>query len=181
MLTTEFQTILHPTDYTPDSRATLCSAANLALYHQARLVILHVVDTLGPERITYGEAVSQRQPEGYRRRLWEEFQRQVRLPSDLKDVELVLREGDPVEAIVHTAAEHRCNLIVLARHERSRFEQWLFRRTTEKVVGRASCPVLVLRVFGTPEQHAPDTGTDLHPLCLSQKLGQSTHRLRKVK
>jgi nucleotide-binding universal stress UspA family protein len=165
-------TILHPTDYTEEARMALAYAARLALVHHARLVLLHVVDTLGPERLTYGEAVSERQPEGYRRRLWEEFHSQVSLPASLGDVELVLREGDLVEGIVRTAAERGCKLIVMASHERSGFERWLLRGTAEKVLGRASCPVLIVKRPGTPKQIAPDADTELHPHCLSQRLGK---------
>jgi len=169
--------ILHPTDYTEKARLALAYAARLALVHHARLVILHVVDTLGPERLTYGEAVSQRQPECYRRRLWEEFNSQISLPPSLEDVELVLREGDLVKAIVHTAAEQGCNLIVMASHDRSGFDHWLFRGTAEKVLGRASCPVLVLKASSTHELTALDPATELHPHCLSQRLGRLRHVL----
>jgi nucleotide-binding universal stress UspA family protein len=179
MPTIDLQAILHPTDYTEDSQAALSYAAKLALSHQARLVILHVVDTLGPERVTYGEAVSQPQPEGYRRRLWGEFHSRVPLPSDLEDVELVLREGDPVEAIVNTAREQGCDLIVMASHEHSGFEHWLFRGTTEKLLQRARCPVLVVRPSGTPEQPVLEFDTNLHPHCLTQRLGRSPRCLRR--
>jgi len=179
MPTTALQTILHPTDYTEDSRAALSYAAKLAFSHHARLVVLHVVDTIGPERVTYGEAVSQRQPEGYRRRLWEEFHSRVQLPFDLEEVVLVLREGDPVEAIVHTATEQDCDLIVMASHERSGFEHWFFRGTTEKVLNHATCPVLVVGVSRRPERRALDSGTNLHPHCLTQKLERNPHRLQK--
>ncbi len=170
MRNTELQTILHPTDYTEDSRTALGLAAKLCVDHHARLVVLHVVGTLGPERVTYGEATSQRQPEGYRQRLWEEFHRRISLPSDLEDVELILREGDPVETIVRTASEQGCDLIVMANHKRSGFGHWLFRGTTEKVLGRAFCPVLVVRSSRTPQCPVPNSGTELHPGYLSLQL-----------
>jgi nucleotide-binding universal stress UspA family protein len=175
MPSTDIERILLPTDYSEEARTALAYATRLALVHHARLVVLHVVATLGPERLTYGEAVSQRQPEGYQRRLWAEFHRQVPLPPCLEDVELVLREGDPAEAIVHTAAERGCNLIVMAGHERSGFGRWWFRGTAEKVLGRAACPVLIVKEAGTPKQTDPDGGTDLHPHCLSQRLGRRRH------
>ncbi len=172
MPTTDLETILHPTDYTGDSQTALDYAAKLALAHHVRLVILHAVDTLGPERLTYGEAVSQRQPEGYWRRLWEEFHNRVSVPPGLEDVELLLHEGDPAEAIVRTAAERGCNLIVMAGHERSGFGHWLFRGTAENVLCRASCPVLVVKASSKPQRSAPDAGTESHPRCLSQRLGK---------
>jgi hypothetical protein len=59
------------------------------------LVILHVAGTLGPENLTYGEAASQPQPEGYQQRLWEDFQRRVPLPPGLEEVELYLAVTQP--------------------------------------------------------------------------------------
>jgi nucleotide-binding universal stress UspA family protein len=139
------ETILHPTNYSDDSQAALRYAAALARLYAARLVVLQVADTPGPEKVTYGEIAAQRQPEGYRQRLWTEFRRRLRLASELEDAELVLREGDAVDAIVRTATEWGCGLIVMAGHERLGWESLLFRRTEEKVLAQAPCPVLIVR------------------------------------
>jgi nucleotide-binding universal stress UspA family protein len=155
------RTILFPTDHSKASQAALYYALALAQSNHARLVILHVVGTLGPEQVTYGEAVSQRQPDGYRQRLWEGFRRQLRF--DLGDAELVLREGDPVKAIVLTAAEKNCGLIVMGKNERSGLERLLFRGTTEKVLGLAPCPVLVVPTSPTRGGYHLDNSTALVP------------------
>jgi nucleotide-binding universal stress UspA family protein len=55
--------ILHPTDFSPHSDYALRLAGSLAHDHEARLIVLHVVLTLGPELVTYGEVTSQLQPE----------------------------------------------------------------------------------------------------------------------
>jgi universal stress protein A len=168
MLTTHLQIILHPTDYSKESQNALQYAVALARFHHSRLLVLHVAETLGPEQITYGEAVSQKQPDGYRRRLWEEFRRQVQMPSDLGEVELLLEEGDPVEAIVRTAAERHCDLIIMASHERSGLNHLLFRGTVEKVLGQAPCPVLVVKASATPDQSIPQTNTNVQSHSLSR-------------
>jgi nucleotide-binding universal stress UspA family protein len=141
----EPQTILHPTDYSPGSQAALCQAAALACAHGAGLVVLHVVPTLGAGPVSYGEAASRRQPEGYHERLWEEFRSQVRWPAGLGHVELVLREGDPARAITLTAAELGCELIVMAGHDRPGPGGWLFRGVAERVLRRAPCSVLIVK------------------------------------
>src|SRR5262249_5507019 len=111
----QLRTILHPTDYSELSGAALRYATALAHDHGARLLILHVVATLGPENVTYGEMVSQLQPEGYRQRLLDELH-QVRPAAPDVAVEYLLSEEDPVEAITRTAAERNCDLIVLGSH-----------------------------------------------------------------
>ena len=102
--------ILHPTDYTEASRQALLEAADLAQTHGAGLVLLHVVETLGPEKLTHGEVAGGPQPEAYRRRLFEELHRVRPAAPDLH-VEYVLSEEDVVTAILRTAADLGCDLI----------------------------------------------------------------------
>src|SRR5438094_602322 len=63
------QLILHPTDYSESSSYALQIAADLARQLQAKILILHVAETLGPENVTFGEATSQLEPASYRHRL----------------------------------------------------------------------------------------------------------------
>ncbi len=168
MPTTDLQIILHPTDYSQESQSAWHYAATLARTNRSRLLVLHVVDTLGPEQLTYGEAVSQKQPDGYQRRLWEEFRRQFQVPPELGDVELLLEEGDPVAAIVRTAAARKCDLIVMASRERTGLNHLLFRGTVEKVVGQAPCPVLVVKAVVAPRPSVPQTGASVQAQSLSR-------------
>src|SRR5712692_7345644 len=96
--------ILHPTDFSECSRYAFHVAVDLARQHQAALLIVNVVETLGPENITFGEAASQLEPEGYRRRLARELCQQVPAPNGL-NVEHLLAEGDPAREINRIARE----------------------------------------------------------------------------
>jgi nucleotide-binding universal stress UspA family protein len=139
------QTILHPTDYSETSAAALDYAATLARDYGSRLLILHAVETLGPENVSYGEAASEPQPESYRRRLWEDL-RKVR-PSDPDiPVEYLLSDEDPATAITKTAASRNCDLIVLASHGHHGLRRLLTGSVAERVVREAHCPVLVVKV-----------------------------------
>src|SRR5581483_1283810 len=69
--------ILHPTDYSPCARFAFEVAQDLASHHSARLLVVHVTDTLGPETISHGEALRQRQPAGHLERLREELHQVV--------------------------------------------------------------------------------------------------------
>src|SRR5689334_20117380 len=106
--------ILHPTDYTEASRPALQEALKLAEEHGACLVLLHVVETLGPENLTYGE-LSHVRLEDYRQRLWDDLRR-VPPPGTHVHTEYVLSEEGVVTAILRTAAERGCDLIVLGTH-----------------------------------------------------------------
>src|SRR5262249_54489927 len=135
--------ILHPTDYTETSRAALHEALDLAEEHGAALVLLHVVETLGPEKLTYGE-LSHVRLDDYRQRLGAELGR-VPPPDTHVHTEYVLSEEDVVTAILRTAAERGCDLIVLGTHGTSGWRRWFTRSVAEEVVRRASCPVLVVK------------------------------------
>ena len=55
-----------------------------------------------------------------------------------------LTEGDPATEIVRAAKEWGAQMIVLGFHPHSRLEGVLFGSTTEAVLQRAQCPVLVV-------------------------------------
>src|SRR5438128_1118103 len=112
------QVILHPTDYSESSTHALQIAADLARQHQAKLLILHVAETLGLENVTFGEATSQLEPESYRQRLEQDLRQRIPAPSGMS-VEYVLAAGDIVEEIESIARKHACDLIVMGTHGRT--------------------------------------------------------------
>jgi nucleotide-binding universal stress UspA family protein len=158
------QTILHPTDFGEAAEAALRYAVALARDYGARLLILHVVETLGPENVTYGEAVSRPQPETYRQRLWADVH-SVHSPDPLIPLEYVLGEGDPATTIARVARERHCDFIVLGSHGRRGWKRWLEGSVAEKVTRLAPCPVLVVKHAMTPQLVPPDE-TELHPQSL---------------
>jgi nucleotide-binding universal stress UspA family protein len=160
--------ILHPTDYTAASRPALEEALALARQHSAQLVLLHVVDSLGPEGLTYGQSASADQPEEYRRRLFAEL-RHVLPPEAHVRAEYVLSEEDLVTAILRTQAERACDLIVLGTHGATGIRRWLTGSTAEEVVRRAPCPVLVVKGARPPERLPGLAPTGLHPGHLEER------------
>ncbi len=151
-----FHRILVPTDFSELSTDALKYGAQLAHDMGGRLLVLHVVETLGPENVTYGEATSFLQPEAYRHRLWEEL-RQIKSPLPDVAVDYLLSEEDPAEAIVHAASAHRCDLIVMGSHGRSGLRRLFMGSVAEHVVRHAPCPVLVIKTHMVPEPDQPAT------------------------
>ena len=141
----QFRTILYPTDFSEPAQEALPYAIRLAQDSGACLIILHVVETLGPENVTYGEATSLPQPAAYRDRLRQDL-RQIPIPDPQPRVEYLLREEDPVTAILRTAAERDCDLIVIGSHGRHGLRRLLEGSVAEQVVRGAACPVLVVKV-----------------------------------
>jgi universal stress protein A len=159
--------ILHPTDYNDTSRPALMEALSLAQEHSAGLVLLHVVDSLGPENLTYGESTSADQPEAYRRKLFDEL-RHILPPDTHVHVDCVLSEEELVTAILRTQAEFGCDLIVLGTHGESGLRRWLTGSVAEEVVRRAPCPVLVVKELHEPTSLPEERPTPLHPGHLSR-------------
>ena len=55
-----------------------------------------------------------------------------------------VQSDDPAEAIVNTAEENQCDLIVMASHGRRGLDRLMYGSVTEKVMTRTAIPVLVL-------------------------------------
>jgi len=154
--------ILHPTDYTETSRPALMEAVALAEEHNGTLVLLHVVDSLGPEQLSYRESLSADQPAELRRHLFEELHHV--LPQNTHvHIECVLSEEELVTAILRTQTEQQCDLIVLGTHGETGIRRWLSGSVAEEVVRRAACPVLVVKGKREAERLPELHPTALHP------------------
>jgi len=60
-------------------------------------------------------------------------------------VEVLTIKGEPYEVIVDTAEKKNVGLIVIGSHGRSGIERLLMGSVTERLIGHAGCPVLVVR------------------------------------
>jgi universal stress protein A len=161
--------ILFPTDYSGLSETALHYAVAVAQDYGARLIVLHAVETLGPEKVSFGEVTNYRQPDDYRRRLWDEMHRHVRVPDPLVEQQFVLSEEDPAAAILETAMRFHCDLIVMGTHGRLGLKRWLEGSVAEQVIRRAPCPVLVIRDSLSAPWVPSEAGTALHPQILPEK------------
>lgn len=56
-----------------------------------------------------------------------------------------LKEGEAFEEITKLARERKANLIIMGSHGRTGFKKLLMGSVTEKVIGNATCPVLVVK------------------------------------
>jgi nucleotide-binding universal stress UspA family protein len=72
--------------------------------------------------------------------------RQVRNQLDASGVSanVEVKVGQPDQTLVNTAKELASDLIVMGRHGRSGLERLLLGSVSERVIGHATCPVLVV-------------------------------------
>jgi nucleotide-binding universal stress UspA family protein len=137
--------ILHPTDYSDNSAYAFKIAVSLAEQHGAILYVAHVVESLGPELVTVGEATTQLQPQAHVQQLWDEL-RQVKAPPDSPiTVKHILAEGPPAGEVAEIARKHHCDLIVISTHGRTGLERLLMGSIAEKIVRLAPCAILTVK------------------------------------
>ena len=141
----EMRRILCPVDFSPFARRALDHASILADWYGAELAVLHVVPLtptiFGVAAGMSAVAMGPTETEALRREL-ETFTAATR--ERVPGLEILLREGGATAEILHQADTMKADLIVLGTHGRSGFERWILGSVTEKVLRKASCPVLTV-------------------------------------
>jgi nucleotide-binding universal stress UspA family protein len=140
----EARRIIHPTDFSVNSRAALKVARSLARDLGARLLILHVTP---PAILIDGSVAGEIDPSAYRASL-EDLRTSLDGPDLKYPVETQLVLGLDREEILRTAQETGCDLIVMGTHGRTGLGRLLLGSVAESVLPRASCPVMIVK---TPE------------------------------
>ena len=132
--------ILHPTDFSPESRCAFQLACALARDYGTPLVLAHVAVPV-PEAARFGLAIPS---ESDLRRLRERLEA-LRPPDPSYGVERRLEVGDPVTAILEVASAAGCDLIVMGTHGRSGMGRLVMGSVAEHVSRAARCPVLTVK------------------------------------
>jgi nucleotide-binding universal stress UspA family protein len=142
-----FKHILLPTDGSELSRRAVAVGLELAATFKARVFALHVVppfhtisymaEMLAATEISYVEEAVARA---------ERYLEEVRAAAKAAGVECqatYVFDDRPYQAIVQTASEQHCDLIVMASHGWRGMNRVLLGSETHKVILRSDLPVLV--------------------------------------
>jgi len=144
-----FKKMLCPTDFSEPADSALQVAREMAHAMQARLILLNVVVPVAVPvavEIPVGAAVT---PEATLRQHKEQAEEMIGAlvealrPTGL-EVQGIVIEGDPAEAIVAAAEREKADLIVIATHGRTGWRRLVFGSVAEKVIRHATCPVLTI-------------------------------------
>ncbi|TVS02346.1 MAG: universal stress protein [Rhodobacteraceae bacterium] len=134
----EPKTILAATDLTRRSAAVPARAAEIARAHDARLVLVHVLEPAktGVARLRLG-----RKDDRLRRAQSEMGTLRAQFP----DIEITCRvvEGNPAKVIPELADKHGADLIVLGLHLPRRVLETLRLSNLERITQATRCPVLI--------------------------------------
>lgn len=140
--------ILVPSDFSESARLALRYGISFAREYQAELTVLHVVETIAvgyaSDLFPVPMAEVFQEIAGYARSELAKLAQQAR-EKGVAVVEKVV-QGKPSAEIIRVAREDTIDVIVLGTHGKGVLDHALFGSTTEKVVRKAPCPVLICRL-----------------------------------
>ncbi|MEF3254670.1 MAG: universal stress protein [Deferribacterales bacterium] len=139
--------IMVPTDFSEASYKALKKASDLAEVFNAEIYLLHVknIDVALIEQYLSEDIIKELNEKAIKD-LNESFEKQIKecVKSGIK-VNPVIKEGIAYQEILKAEGEFGVDLVVIASHTKTFFEDVLFGSTTEKVVRRSKKSVLVVR------------------------------------
>lgn len=142
----DFKTILVTTDFSETSRHVFPSVVALSARFASRVLAVHVVEDRLPAFLDEFTALPMEEiVTGRIQRATDELEAFVRENLRGIDAERIVLHGVPHLEIVRLAEERGADLIAMATHGGGFISHTLFGSTTERVVRRASCPVLTAR------------------------------------
>ena len=139
--------ILHPTDFSEGSEAAMDYVHTLAKQYNAQVTMMFVVDELDKAKGWYVPHTSlnefyKEMEENAKKKLEHCCYESLR---DMPDVKRVIVKGTPDVEIAKYAEANGVDLIIMSTYHKSGMDN-IFSSVTEKVLRRASCPVLVIKV-----------------------------------
>lgn len=162
------QRILVATDFSTRSDRALRRSVLLARQHQARIVLLHVVDDDQPPRMVAAE----------RRETQALLDETARTMAEIEGVacETAIGLGEPFEGILGAAAEAVSDLVVMGPHRRQILRDVFLGTTVERTIRLSRLPVLMANSFPSGPYRRVLLATDLsensgHALSTAGALG----------
>ena len=140
------QRFLVPIDFSEYANQALDYAINLAGKLDARLTLLHVIQSIPMGGADMGVTL----PYSYIQDLEAEITQSMesclaRVTAAGLEGEIVVAHGVPFHEILETAKTQQVDLIIMGTHGRTGLQHVLLGSVAEKVVRLAPCPVLVAR------------------------------------
>ncbi|WP_166830030.1 universal stress protein [Thalassoroseus pseudoceratinae] len=144
----DLKRILLPTDFSDTSLAAANYAIALAEKFSAEVHLVHVIEELHttiPLLETYG-APTKEEYEAKAQAMLDNWP----LPDGAENLTIVRRfhHGSPYVQLLRDARDHDIDLIVIGTHGRGLTAHLLMGNVAERVVRKASCPVLTVRPDG---------------------------------
>ena len=141
----EIRRILCPTDFSDNSRHALEHAIAVAGWYGADLIALHV----GNPMVVLNTFIPIPPPALAGRTNWHRFEEELRMwlsPATTAGIstDVAVDEGNPVDRILDHAKSLEADLIVIGTHGQGGFQRFVLGSVAEKVLRKASCPVMTV-------------------------------------
>ena len=146
----QFRKILVPVDFSECSREAFRYALSLARQYKSKVILLHVIDSRSYDSIFHIHMVSEEKAtEMLKQHCLKKYEQLLAdHPTEGIEVEQRVKSGHPYVEIVCEAAHEEVDLIVIGTHGRSGLDHILFGSVAEKVVRKAPCPTLAVKLRG---------------------------------
>ncbi len=141
----ELRKILIPIDFSEHSLNALEYAKLFAGKFNAELILLNIVEpVVFTADLTMGQVIPSIESELYQKSE-EKVKELVDSLRNKFNVRGVVKIGRPHVEIIEFAKDEGVDLIIIGSHGHTGVEQLLFGSTAEKVIRKASCPVLIIK------------------------------------
>jgi nucleotide-binding universal stress UspA family protein len=151
----QIKKILYTTDLSDNSAYVLRYAIDFAQKHDAKIIILHVLDIM--PAITKTEITKEKQHQVFKEKInytVDRIQKRLKIfcEKELKDdpecaerVESIeVREGFPAEEILSKADELNCDVIIMGTHAKGIISNTFLGSTAKRVLRRTRKPVFII-------------------------------------
>lgn len=144
----EVDHVIVPVDFSSATDRALEVATELAATFEASIELLHAVEPVPYAEMSYPLPV---ETDEFRSHAQERLESLAeRLPAE-REVRMTTVIGLAEEAVADAAGKTEASLVVISSHGHSGFARALLGSTTERLLRRAPCPVLVVRGDGGGE------------------------------
>jgi len=141
--------ILVPTDFSKYSDKALSEALEIAETFNSKIYLVHVIrgETGFSIMETFDEATQKKVHEQLEKKTETAFKNQIeKFPlSDKIEIIKEVVKGVPYKEILEFQDKLDPDVLVIGAHGRSGFEEFFFGSTSEKIVRRATCSVLLVK------------------------------------
>jgi universal stress protein A len=137
---------------TESSQEVINYGVSIAKQYGAQLYVIHVIHN--PFSLE-GWNIPVPSPEKEYMQLIEKTKKNLNKIIDIEkkkgmSIKEIVKEGEPTKEILKVIKEEKIDLLIMLAHEESRFEHFLFGRSTDEIMRKLPCSILMVKREARP-------------------------------